>query len=511
MRPVLLFLNLLPILTFAQSKSNPLGNVREIKLVYSDSSKVFERTDSSGLRIREKYIYSLSGFNPYKHEVRILSVKPVNFKAGFSSKLNEYLGPVDFNLDVEFIPSTPRQFPSFDGLKQKRENAREKLDELLVTMTQATTEPIYYASTKTRLVQSQLDAFLETKSLEFKESYPVANQKFVEYDNLVQSYELLQPIMTEFNETYSLLARFYSDYVALLDSIVKVPTIDAKNLVENFVNSYKTLTTTSSTDDMVKFLLTKSFNLQALYQSINQLVNNGLMMDVELQKSLTDLHKLYSQINPKVIESINSIKVLQNSKTEIRTKEQIQKPIADASRIRILVLNKLNPKDTVLLQSIEIPTCNGWDIDFSGGIIYNTIWRQSYSLQVETDPANAAKKIKSIVKEDVFKGDIAFAALLNFSYRRCNSRFGPSTGVALSFLDGNLRYILGLHYHFGYKSALGISFGGIFGKKTYLSDAVSNDGVEPSNPINDGYSSVPTYEKYKPGLYAGLVWNFARK
>jgi hypothetical protein len=499
----LLIFVLAPVLSYAQSTTT------EIKLIYSESSKMFERTDLKGLKVREKYYYNLSGFNPYIHDVKILSVKPVNFRAGFSSKLNEYLGPVDFNADIEFVPSTPRQFPSFDELKQKKEDAKDRRDELLVSVVK-TTEPIYLASTNRR-TELQNETLIEAKSIEFKENYPIANQEYTRYENLVKSYELLQPQITEFNENYLFLANFYKGYVSLIDSLPKIPAGNAKKLVDSFISYYQGQTGTNTVDDLLKSLMTKAYEIQALYLSIGQTVNNGAELDVELQKSLTDVHKLYSQINPKIIESINSLKPLLNVKTELQTKEQIQKPIADVSRIRVLIINKQNPKDTILLQTVEIPTCNGWDIDFSGGIIYNSIWRQAYSLQVETDPTNSAKKVKEVVKENVFKADIAFAALLNFSYRRCNSRIGPSTGVALSFIDGNLRYLLGLHYHFGYKSALGLSVGGIFGKRTFLSDAVSNDNIEPINPINDGYTSVPSYEKYKLGFYAGLVWNFARK
>lgn len=510
MKLILILASIITLVSYAQTNTNTAGP-REIKLVYVDSIKMFAITGSAkGIKIRDKYFYTLSGYNPYSQEVKVVSVKPVNFKAGFSNKLNEYLGPVDFNLDIEFVPTTPRAFPSFDNLKQRREEEKEERDDLVATLVIAAS-PAYYASINHNMSQAGQDAIIESKAIEFRENYPTANEDFLFYDNLVKSYELLQPQIEEFNSTYTFTSNFYSKYIGLLDSILKIPPAPAKKAIDEFIKTYQGLMATNSTDDLVKKLLTRVSNLEAIYQSINQAIDNGLEIDAELQKSIMDVHKLYAQIDSRIPESINNLKGLQNIKMEIRTKEQFQKPIADASRIKILLLNKLNLKDTVLYQTIDVPTCNGWDVDFSGGIIYNSIWRQAYSLQVETDPLNAAKKIKSIIKENAFKADVAFAALLNFSYRRCNSRFGPSTGIAISFLDGNLRYLFGGHYHFGFKSAFGISAGGAFGKKTFLSDAVSDDGVNPNNPINDGYSSVPTYEKYKLGFYAGFVWNFARR
>jgi hypothetical protein len=81
------------------------------------------------------------------------------------------------------------------------------------------------------------------------------------------------------------------------------------------------------------------------------------------------------------------------------------------------------------------------------GLLFNNIYKRTW--YVDTVGTN------SIKQERVLKGDFAWTALINLSYRtEPNTRVGLA-GVSL--LDGGMRYALGGHTYFGERDLLGIS------------------------------------------------------
>lgn len=494
---------------------------KEVILMYDSKTNefVFESGSERSLKAKDKYVIRLKNYNSYTLKPSV-TIKSVNYKTGVPGRLSEYIGASDVTLGTDFVaPRTSYPNMVLPALSTEIKYVSSRIDDEYSTLLRNVENANKFAFAKA-MTQDQVRMYLDVYKEKASVNITVLKDSLNNLMAMQNRYENLVDILKEFNDTYSRVITFQKAYLKIATKALNVddPKISIDSFRTELLKQYNIAALSVTANRDLKSALEQEItDLQGLYTSASVQVAPGSIINRELQTSITQSNKQIGFVNANVQyfkDNIQSFVSLCETKQGYLSKEQSHAKIADASRVRIILFNQVNPKDTILNQVIEIPTRGGIDVDFSTGFVYNSIYRQPYSLQIVKHPLDSTKApIKSVKKESAIDYDIAVAAFINFSWRlKTNHRVGISPGIGLSIMDANLRYLVGGHYHFGKRSLLGITAGLAWGKVAKLSKAISDDGVNPNtSTVNGSYSSVPTYDVMDRGWYAGLVWNLARK
>ena len=434
-----------------------------------------------------KYYFEIENPNEYKYDLRILSAKTVNFKVGIPGSLSAYFGLI--SLDQQPIPPGPNVIPGPETLK--------------VGSKELSLEDLRGKSTyKDNIILSELE---------------ISNSQLPYYRDLIESYELLNSKIKKYNDIYkniNYVNTNSSKFLHILKNMENYPQ-DMMRFVDKELAKYTSKYGVDDINMLADSISNDLLALDALKETIDKTIDSRLKVDRKLLASIASInlsHK-YVKNKIKITERLPILQNLANPKKVQTTESFYYTKNADAARINVALTNKYAPKDTVFIQKIDAPICKGMDIDFSTGFLYNSLWERNYFLdnEITMNSQGETDTTRVIKREDGFEGDITFGALVNFSFRRCWARHGPSLGYGIGLTDGKSRYFLGWHALFLEKQSLGISAGLVWSKVKRLSETVSDDGRNPNNPVPQSLSSVPTFEKMKTGYYIGVVWNFARK
>lgn len=426
-----------------------------------------------------KYYFEIENPNEYKYDLRILSAKTVNFEVGIPGSLSAYFGLI--SLDQQPIPPGPKVIPVPQPFGEKKKSL------------------------------SKLPTKDSISELE------IPNSQLPYYRDLIKSYQLLNPKIKKYNDIYeniNYVNTKSSKFLHILKNMENYPQ-GMKRFVDKELAKYTSKYGVDDINILADSISNDLLALDALKETIDKTIDSGLKVDTVLLTSIASInlsHK-YVKNKIKITERLPILQNLANPKKVQTTESFYYTKNADAARINVALTNKYAPKDTVFIQKIDAPICKGMDIDFSTGFLYNSLWERNYFLdnEITMNSQGETDTTRVIKREDGFEGDITFGALVNFSFRRCWARHGPSLGYGIGLTDGKSRYFLGWHALFLEKQSLGISAGLVWSKVKSLSETVSDDGRNPNNPVPQSLSSVPTFEKMKTGYYIGVVWNFARK
>lgn len=528
-----------------------------------------------------KFRIALKGFDRMKYIGKIESIKPVNFKTGLPASLTALVGTADpFTPTVFSMPPTtikPRELTGeiklieqrIDILSQLKDDYNVKMDSFRNLSEQGKWD---YSD----FIDSQ-NEFISKANQEFGDSSFHFGTKFPEKYLIKPKYDLwttskttkklsttqleglvalqadrIKELTAEINALkalavqYTPLINHADQIVAQLDVIDKLSAY-YKSLVEIAAKNEDILVRETAVvaqiDDIAKLLSIKALSStsptafkkafkKAIDKLQGELTSNQDLLKLELQGNIISNESFQiaiAQINRRYdyfISDIDNFKKMisnithwSNSMGGYVSQETQNTKASDVVRVKFSVSSATNKADTVT-RIMNVSTRNGIDVDFSTGLIYNTIFKQGYNIRFKfTDPANPTTAERYIDKEDTWRGDVAISAFVNFSFRtRIGTlplRTGLSPGLGLSIIDGGTRYFIGWHLYFGQQSMLGLVGGLAYGKTIRLASSVSDNGIDP-NPgrvayNGTGLSSVPTYEQFISGGFVGLVWNLSRK
>lgn len=149
----------------------------------------------------------------------------------------------------------------------------------------------------------------------------------------------------------------------------------------------------------------------------------------------------------------------------------------------------------------------GWKIDFSTGIVFNTLMDEEYEIKYDTVDDVAVGQIVSRDKGK-FTTNIG---LLSHIYTRTGTRFNPGLTFGLVLESGSiLKYIGGASLMFGYEQRFVISGGVIAGAVDRL-DSSYDDAFEknvPRSRFSAISSAVPTVKTWDFGGFFSVTYNF---
>lgn len=182
------------------------------------------------------------------------------------------------------------------------------------------------------------------------------------------------------------------------------------------------------------------------------------------------------------------------------TKSKPIKAEKDVVELTITIYDKY-AADTVLLSVLPLYTYGKCSFNFTTGFFFNNLFEESYYFKSEDLERKYVSKISPGY-------DISFGAMGHLSYKcKNNLKLGIATGAAISPIDGNLRYLLGVSLIAGRKKQLGINAGAALAKLKFYAfeDYLLHDGTGAYVPVE--LNEIPSYEKLKPGYYIGLTYN----
>ncbi|MGB3774403.1 MAG: hypothetical protein WA951_04030, partial [Leeuwenhoekiella sp.] len=163
-------------------------------------------------------------------------------------------------------------------------------------------------------------------------------------------------------------------------------------------------------------------------------------------------------------------------------------------------------KSTLLDEQLSFATYKNFSFDFSTGFFYNTLVEPEYYLVQDVDDDNGLR----IQEEDKSNSDISIGALGHFTYKFLPEwRGGMALGIAISPLDGKLRYLLGPTIIWGGQKQVSLTMGLALAQMDELSGAVrrEDEGVY----LPEGYASIPTRNTLKSGFFIGISYNLTNR
>lgn len=426
---------------------------RTIKLEYNADNGQFEfhKTDRIVLRgkqpsLSNQYVFEASGYN-YVLYKPILKVVPKRLKILVPDGLKSSVALVDFTRDSDF------GVPKLESVDPKYSNGLKALDDSVP-------------------IRITLDEFI------------TEYDKVVAVEKIIAALAKALPVMS--NDPAG-CENLRNQALADFAKIFSMANPDAEAIEREFAITLDKCTA-----------LKESLTLQlgcggASDYDVNILaLINSVLIASEAVKGKRD----------KLLESVRQFKSL-FEKAQTATSPAYTHRY-DYASVSIKLVSNQNPADTLLKQQLKLFSSRGLDIDFSIGLVYNSIYKRNW--YVDTVGMNTIKE------ESGFKGDLAWTGLINLSYRTGpTNRIGISVGPGLSLIDGNMRYVLGGHWYFGERDLFGISGGICAGKRNFLPKTVSRDGDNPNETIPATMTSVTPYEKYDMGWYVGLFYNFTRQ
>jgi uncharacterized coiled-coil protein SlyX len=528
---------------------------------------------------KHKFFVALQGFDRFKYVGKIEYTKPVNFKTGLPASLTALVGTADPFQPLSFTMPPTRTLPAnlqtlldteeqkIASLKQYRDDFNAKIETFKTLSEQSKFDYDQFTKTQEEFSKSaqqfyenQNDFRIPGTPLEnpftkqWPKPFPRGAAKLTEnqYESLVA---LQKETIKELSRQIDLLRSSIDQYAPLVrhcqtlfDQLGKLDTLslyykatldasrlDLNNGRQKAVSSSLTqiagLFNVPSIESTSPFEFVKAFK-KAVEKHHSELVSNQSLLRLQVQGNIIPNQSLQDAVADITIRYDHLLSEDENFKKMISNILHIANPAngyvstptqnsknADVLRVKLSVASLTNKKDTIT-RVFDVGTKNGFDIDFSTGLIYNTIYRNTYNIRFEyPDPANPNTSERYIDREDVWEGDIAISALINCSFRtrigRSPFRTGISTGLGLSVFDASTRYFVGGHLYFGKQSSVGVVGGFAFGRTNRLAESVSDNGIDPTPDRvafnSAGLSSVPTYEAFVSGCFVGLVWNFARK
>lgn len=503
---VFILLLMMPGLTLFAQRSE------EIRLNYDSHLGKF-KAESNAIRHsknRRSYSFKFENYNSVIF-TPVVKVTAKHFKTIAPDALKQYVALVDLSREpellspyeglqqIKFSDSVATNISKIDAMLSEKTATRDQLHQKIDSLNKAKTNK---ANSLLKAVKDSLDyaqsqnkdEIIELQkehnyweSLRNRPDPPIVrtlNKFQVEYDNLLRIEQIFNALVKELAEHKDDLGRCTSIRDNSLSELNKIYSQDGADALAFQKKFLETLNTCTALKESLALQVGQS------QWSFQDQIDSAFVCSESVRAKrtiLTDRVSAFSNLFPK--ESTTTFPKYQHK--------------YDYALVSIKMVNNLNPKDTVLRQEIRIMTKGGIDIDFSTGLIGNNIFKNTW--YVDTVGEN------TIRKEKVWRADLAFAALINFSYRfKADERVGLSVGPGISLFTGDARYLLGVHYYRGARDMWGVSGGLCVGKRNFLPSTVSRDGRRPMDELPSDITAVTPYEKFAAGFFVGLFYNFAR-
>ena len=266
-----------------------------------------------------------------------------------------------------------------------------------------------------------------------------------------------------------------------------------------------------SKKDQILYSLQSISNTYKAYYEARSAQNTSISdSDQDLATELANSANMYQNIKSAEVGLYNTIKILlDGSKNGVvdSTQSGLYLSKYDLSVATIYVINRFNPKDTLLSGTTDLFVSKKLKLDFSVGIGINNLVDNKYYF---TYDAGNAKN--GIGKESATPLDLGLISLLQLDYQLGRYiNLGPAAGISISTFNSKPRYLIGLGFGVGRERSITLSGGLSFGNVVELSNQVSDNGADYNNADLSRFESVPTTERFLTGWYASITYNLTRK
>lgn len=496
----------------------------EIPVAYDSDKRVYELEAAKNKEYwgreekdRTGFHFKVENPDPLKYHLKIISAKPINYKVGVPAALSAYFGLVNLDTQPRSLgPNIPRVRPpdGFDEVIEDRDSISTLITSFQTRVSEVPFKSDFIAAMDRgfALLGPDRNEIISAEIQQYTADYKFSREKLILFDALVESYELVRPVIEEYDE-------LYTDVVFMDSSIhnfsLKLAQMDpiVASVVDQKLTSYKIRYGVSSTKALIDAVNDQLLRLNALNETLEEILSSNIRLDERLIASMSsvNLAQRYIKSKTNIPARLSLLKSLDNPKSSIDSQDMFFSKGADATRVNLLLTNRFT-KDTLLAQKIDAPVYQGVDWEFSTGFIYNTLWQRNFYLEQDIRTINGVADTMKVIKtENDFEGDVAFAAFAHASFRKYAARYGLSAGIGVGFTDGKPRYLLGGHVMFAQRQSIGITAGLAWARIKTLSDKVSDNGIDPRGRVSNSTTAVATVERMKMGVYFGVVWNFARK
>nr|WP_295933442.1 hypothetical protein [uncultured Dyadobacter sp.] len=242
-------------------------------------------------------------------------------------------------------------------------------------------------------------------------------------------------------------------------------------------------------------------SLKSVGDAINETYPSYDADDIYLLSKISTVSTEFEKVDYKSLLEylIRSVKITKKSLTSNEFKAS-----KDLSEVKIVLVDNYT-KDTLLNEQETIFTSGGssFGISFSTGFIYTGDFSdQPYYLKSRVDEKVA------VINDEKVKHDISFGGIAHAYYKPTPwLRFGIGLGLSISPFDGKTRYLAGPTLMLGKEKSVSITFGKAWAKIKELSQLVESDSLGLFLP--KGTTTVPTFDKWKSGLFIALTYNLA--
>lgn len=299
----------------------------------------------------------------------------------------------------------------------------------------------------------------------------------------------------------------------LATSFDKNGELDSNKVAKACGNTLEEVTKLIGAEDEKEVLATINYKIHYLLTYYEKLVESSKNLtpgkDNDVFLEIAKYNWSYQILKKNKSKIINGVLVLlSNDETsEVNstyTTKNAHFPKKEATTVKIYIIDRFNPSDTLVEFQQDIYRTGKLLVDFSAGIGVNTLVDPTFYIgKKDTIPFIAEEE-----KRDV---DLTVFALLHLKWKLTSwFALGPSTGVSVSVFDAKPTYLLGGSFTFGKKNTISLSGGVSMGKVDILSRSVSTNGEIADLELAPGISEVPTYGKIGFGAFACLTYNFGR-
>ena len=203
---------------------------------------------------------------------------------------------------------------------------------------------------------------------------------------------------------------------------------------------------------------------------------------------------------------LSGLKAIIGGKSQVKgnSSSKVHLPKKEATTVKIYVIDRFNPSDTITSFKQDVYRMGKFKIDFSAGLGVNSLLNPSYYIgKNDTIPFIGEEE-----KRDI---DLTLISLAHFNWRLLPwFSAGPTIGASVSIFDAKPTFLLGGGLSFGKQRSVSLSGGMSFGKVNVLSKKVSTDGITADLTLDSDISEVPTYGKIKFGYFISLTYNLKR-
>ena len=311
------------------------------------------------------------------------------------------------------------------------------------------------------------------------------------------------------NSFFSKSQKFHKKYkkdinTLPIDNIPNGFNTDAKALIKEFAGI--------DSANLINYISRLIWSQEAIYKFLDNRTQNalGFAEDLSLPSIFVYISSEQKLLETKKDKLINLSKFVQQAAKTKETTISTKTPYInqkDYASVNVALIDRIS-NDTVFNQTLELPTKNYWNIEFSSGIFINGLVQEAYYLTTDPDDVNS----KNIVTEPAPSANVAFGGLAHVSYNFSGkTKFGPAAGAALSPFDGKTRFLAGLSLaqRIGKKGALAFSGGLAWASMDLISTQAEMVGDKFVVPAS--VEAVPTYKSIEQSWFVGLTYYFEKR